>query len=475
MSDALSMVVPIVLGIVILVAERWRQPRWLALDFMRFTSAVYFMAFVVVPLYLSTVDLRSFPERSFDWVFTNPFGSEPFALASTTSLVAYLCIVAGYHRGMRRPRRTPVSNGRPTRGGLASLSPGYVMFAGVVLAIVGGGALLLYVSQIGGWLVFLISGVAARGGEPPTESAFAFLKNVALFSLSASFCFYAVTIDERRRGRRAAAMVMLAATVVMSLAILFHHAGRLQLVAYLVSFPTAGAVRRGGIRARTVVLGLLGFAALVLFGRQLFLVVSDPGLLARQWASLRTDSFYALNLFLLEFAFPDVTLANVIVSVPTREAYRWFLDFPLAVVYLIPQRLFNIRHTPSVSTVNTSLFGDLLGGIPVDVVSLGYFSAGIVGVVIVAFGFGRLVAVCERRLPATRSGLGSIVRASSLFFVAFRVMYADPVQVMMAGIYLVALAALLVAPFVWDVLRPDRVLRPGQVDSSGISPGTSAV
>jgi hypothetical protein len=96
--------------------------------------------------------------------------------------------------------------------------------------------------------------------------------------------------------------------------------------------------------------------------------------------------------------------------------------------------------------VNTELLDPSAGGIPVDIVSLGYFSAGVVGVVVVAWGFGWLLSAFERALPPGRDPLPAVFRASWMFFLAFRVMYADPQHATSSGFYLLLTTGLLVLP-----------------------------
>ena len=436
------------LGCLIIGLETARQRDWLALDFMRLASGVYFIAFVILPIYVTFVDLRAFPDRAWDWVFRNQFGGEAYALAAALALLAYVLMALGYRVATARTRHRA-----PAPSPFALVTPRYLFGVGAFLAAVGGLAMLLYVRDIGGMLVFLISGVASRTGAPPRESPLAFLKNVMLLLLGASYCFYALRADPRAGRLRGAALLLFGVTAPLALLALFHHAGRVQLVTFLISFPVAGMIRRGRVRTRTAVIAGVGFVAFILFGRQLFSVVTNPAGFLSQWESLREDSAYTLNLFLLEFVFPVVTLANTVVSVPDLTPYRWFVDVPLGLLYLVPQRLLGIRHPRGVSMINTELFATF-GGIPVDVVSLGYFSAGLAGVLVVAFGFGWLIAWFERLLPPSPDPLFAVFRSIWMFFVAFRVMYADPVQVSAAGFYLMVTTGLLLAPRVLRWLRP---------------------
>ena len=137
-----------------------------------------------------------------------------------------------------------------------------------------------------------------------------------------------------------------------------------------------------------------------------------------------------------------VTLSNAIVDVPGVVPFRWFYDFPLALEYLVPQRLLGIVHPQTVSMINSQIFNSV-AAVPVDLFSLGFFSAGAPGVIVVAALFGALLAVFERLLPATPDPLGAILRAAWMFFLGLRVMYGDPQLVWYSGLHLIIVSALL--------------------------------
>ena len=99
------------------------------------------------------------------------------------------------------------------------------------------------------------------------------------------------------------------------------------------------------------------------------------------------DASYTLNSLFVEYVFPYLDVANVVQDVPSEAPFRWFVDVPLALLYLLPQRLLGFEPPADVSQINTYLFNPESGEIPVDIISFGYFSAGVVGMLLTTFFF----------------------------------------------------------------------------------------
>jgi hypothetical protein len=201
-------------------------------------------------------------------------------------------------------------------------------------------------------------------------------------------------------------------------------------------------IDRIAVRSVLVTAGLT--FVVLLFGKQVVEAGLDARAVSLQWHEVVSSGAAAVRLILAEFAFPIVTLSNAIVEVPAEVPFRWFYDFPLAVQYIVPQRLTGLTHPPTVSMINSIRFGfDPFGGVPVDLVSLGYFSAGVLGVVIVTASFGALLAMFEKVLPATQDALGAVLRVAWMLFLGMRVMYGDPQLIWSGGLHLLVLTGLL--------------------------------
>lgn len=424
-------------------------------DFLRAASGVYLLCFAIAPAYLQFADPALFRAGQWSWILRTPFQDNAFAYASVLALIGYPFMLGGYWLAMRS-YRAPTDDTPP-------VSRSYLWFAGVSIGLVGMTALLIYVRAVGGWVVFFVEAIALRSNSSVEGTAWAFLANVAPLVIGAMLLFYALRQYEGRGGWRSAATLLCVGFYLASLALLFNQAGRAWFVAFLITVPLIRAVQRDRLRLTQVLLGGMLFALLIVFGRTFFQLLRDP---TRLFEASRGEEGIAgaARAIIWEFTFPVATLANVIRSIPEHGGLRWFYDVPLAFVYLVPQRLTGVMHEPTVSMVNTAMFG-ADGGIPVDVLSLGYYSLLVPGVLLTAAGLGALLGLGERCFPASTDPVRAALRVSWILTLAFRVMYADPQLFWRAGLYLVITTLLVAAPGVLSRLlflaedRRSRVLQ----------------
>ena len=321
---------------------------------------------------------------------------------------------------------------------------GSLTLAALLLGFTGLLCLGVYTVSIGGLGVLVLQAAAFRGSEPPVVTPFAFLKTLSPMVMAGAILLHAVRSRARLAGESRRWTVTFLALLAGSLLILVHQAGRFPLAVFLLTFPLAQVLRTGRMRLRAAAGVFVLIFLLLLFGKQLFeATITQTGLTERV-ASIGRDARNGVRMVLMEFAFPSVTAANASLEVPDQVGFRWFYDFPLAARYLVPQRLLGVEHPPTVSMINTSRF-PAFGTIPVDLVSLGFFSAGVPGVVLLLTAFGVLLAGLERGLPASPDPVDCVLRAAWILFISVRVMYGDPQLIWPGGLHLMVMAILLLS------------------------------
>jgi hypothetical protein len=423
------------LGVIIAGVELGRPRVRGGIDFLRAANGLYFLCFVVAPLYLQSADLGPIRAGQWAWMLRTPFHDASYAEASVLALVGYLILLAGYWLVVRG--RTT----RPVDGPITSVR--YLWYAGVGVAVAGTVSLVVYALSVGGWFVFFAQALAFRGNDPPVVSRWAFLTNLAPLVVGAMLMFFA--LRQYARGAAQAVATMLGvAMFAASAAILFHQAGRAAFGAFLATIPLVVAVQRDRFKLRYLVVGGLVLSLLVVFGAAFFQLARDPRVLL-SLPSRDGGAANALRSVVWEFSFPIASLANAIRSVPDVVDLRGFYDFPLAVAYLIPQRLTGLVHEPTVSMMNTGLF-EAVGTIPTDLLSFGYFSLALPGALLTAFGLGAILGLGERLFPAGADPMRAGLRVSWAIVLGFRVMYADPQLFWRSGLYLLVTTVVLSLP-----------------------------
>jgi hypothetical protein len=323
---------------------------------------------------------------------------------------------------------------------------------GVAVAVVGAVAILVYATSIGGWIVFFVDAAAFRGENPPVISRWAFLTNVAPLVIGATLVFYSLRAYHSNGILYWVATLACVLSFGASLAILFHQAGRASLVAFLFTLPLIQITRKDQLWTLHVVTGLSIFVLFILFGKLFFQIARGPAAVLAN-AAFDLSPSGIVRALAREFSFPIVTLAHAIQWIPDRVELRWFYDFPLALIYLIPQRLTGLTHEPTISILNSDAFGSF-GMVPVDLLSLGYYSLLVPGVVLTATLFGVLLRLGERLLPAGSDPLRAALRVSWVLALAFRVMYADPQLFWRPCLYLLVTTGAVALPVLFRSLIP---------------------
>jgi hypothetical protein len=396
-----------------------------------------------VPLWLLVVDLRFTRDSPWRWVLhRSPVdGLAPYA--SAIALLCYGCLLAGFSGVARRaPAAAPLffPADRVTQ-----------RLTAVILGVIGGLALIGYTITIGGVVPLIFNALAFRSSDPPVVSSWAFLRSLMPLVLGSSFVFYA--LRRVSTGRMRVAMAAgLGLTVGLSLVVLFHQAGRLSLLFYILVFPLAASLMAGRLRWHVVVAGAGIILPIVILGKQFFSASGVSGA-GDRLARLGENIASVGNSLMLEFSFPYLTLTNAIGDVPARMPFRWFVDVFLGFLYLVPQRLLGIRHPPTVSMLNSRIF-ESDGTVPVDLVSFGYMSLWLPGVILVGTLFGYCLARAETLMPASQEPVNAVLRAAWMLFLARTVMYGDPQLVIQACFFLLVTSiALAMLPRLRTMLR----------------------
>jgi len=434
--ELLIFTISLMLAISILTIEACRLRFVRDPFFLSLFNLLYLNCYVAAPVLMAL--LRGRDLGVWNWIYKHPFPDTIFLYASIISLVGYFVILSGYaawdfpasaakqkHRNRHRVVREDL---------LLSLA--------IVTAAVGTAALLVYCNAIGGLGNYLRYANAFRGEDPPVVTPWSFLIHIAPFTVISSYIFYGLTLQAKTWGRRLRLRLALLATSVISLLVLYHMAGRMLLGTYLLVFIVHHYLyrRHSYLRLLTSVLILGGL--FIVFGRQLFQLGVAPSSVADRGRLLLNDPAEGVTLTLLEFSFPYPNLANAVNAVPVEVGYRYFRDVPQALTLLLPKRLLALQMPETVTAINIRQIGE---PIPVDLMSFGYYSLGLPGILVTCLVFGLTLGLFDRLLPSGGSPVISVLRVAWLLFLSFRVMYGDPWNTLKSGFALIVCTLIVLA------------------------------
>lgn len=391
-------------------------------DAFSLISLTFAIAFVLAPsvLYWTSPDDASFTK--FTWMQRLPEDVQTYALAALFVIGSYVCIYLGYAASRAKPRHT------------YKASVCTYLIAGLLLTVGGVIAFFSFLEIVGGPVFAFQTAWLLRVGTPDDLplAKFAFVKRLSFFVVPGSVFLLQVA------SKRASLWPVATLGVISALVVLTFMQGRLQLVIYIAPLLLAMWALRHRATPRLafasfcwvcMIFSVVGGTKTLLQPSAAF-VQAPPSITgASPPAETRVATPYYLPQKVvsvgLEFAFPFCNLLSVLTTKPEP---RWFIDLVLPIFHLIPKRIVPIGNylPPRLYELNTKAqIGPVPWGIPVDLISFGYFSLGTLGVALTSFGFGWLARRIELMMPSGNYG-DEVFRFSWIVLIGSLVMYGDP-------------------------------------------------
>jgi hypothetical protein len=214
------------------------------------------------------------------------------------------------------------------------------------------------------------------------------------------------------------------------------------VIFYVLTFLLGEAIYRGKpLRFRTTAVSFIVLILpIVLFGKAAIRLFSDDFVVDAMVGDFVEAPANALRLVVLEFSFPWVNLANFIALTPEPIPFRWFVDIPIGLAYLLPKPLLGIQLPLTINQIYDSV---IEAPVPVDLASFGYVSAGVGGVLIVAVCYGLVLRIAEETFPYRASRIWCLMRAAWIFQLGAQVMYGSPYHFLLTAFTLLASTGLL--------------------------------
>lgn len=400
------------------------------IDFLTLINFIFILAYGIAPMFLYFFEEYT----TWDTIRRTDINESVFFLGGLTALLFYVVTVLTYYLSAKlrfihrvKSRSTDIYK---------QINNKQFAIVALILYFVGGLSLVVYMRIVGGFSEFLRVGVILRDHGDFIQHPLMFLKNLTPLLCVATYMFYAFIRDSGGVNKMINIVFFITSLIGGGLSI-FHSSGRMQVFIYLITIPLAIIVHKNKIKLRTVVVSISLFLFLIIFGNQLL------NLNTQQSFSIDRSNMEIAGQVIQEFSFPYTNIGNVIKIFPNQENFRLgVMDVLSAAVQPIPSRIidFDFMHRDTASDFNTSLYNKITGEIPVDIVTFGYMSFGLAGVVILAVLFGVFAKLIESLFFYTESMIASIFYISWMVLIGFRIMYGDPEHFVYSSFrYLVAM------------------------------------
>jgi len=413
-----SIVVAIIIIIFIPAFEFIRKKEG-KFDYLSLFNLIFILAFGVVPVYC-----YSHLDEIKHWrvMIYNNLMDTHFFIGSLIALLFYIVMVIAYYFSRKL---SFISKTRKISEKIFSFEGKKTLLfkSALFLLMIGGFSFLIYISLAGGLREYIRIGYSTRIQGQSIQHPLVFVRNFTPLLCVASFIFYA-TIRSSKGTAKFINIILFVLSFIGGTLVVFHSGGRMSFFVYFITFPLATLLYQNKIKIRSILIGGVFFIFMIVYGRSFLNPEADLQ------AARQADSF--ANGIIREFSFRFVNVGTMFDLFPKDYDFRWGIpDVLTAITGLIPQRVINLDflQRESASKFNTTLY--IEGGeMPVDIVSFGYMSLGLAGVIIVAILFGTLLRWTENLFSYRKNFVACMFASALMINLAFRVMYGDPVLFM---------------------------------------------
>lgn len=432
-----TVVISILFVLFIPLVEKKRK-KTKVFDFLSGINLVYFITFGVAPLYIYFF----YEYTTWKTIRLNDIEGNSFFYAGVYSLFFYIFIIIGYYFSSRFLVVKKINT--LFQGFFDRITDKTVFKISTLIFFVGFVSLIIYINVLGGFSTYLTSGAIIRSANNTVfVSPFMFFKTIASLIYMSAFLYWAMFVESRKN--RIMYLMLFLISFTFSLLHLYHTAGRLTIIMFLITFPLAKMYYNNRIYWKKTFITVFLFFVVVIIGDSIL-----NGNNTQPFYELFLDKFnnfgYTFGIIIQEFTFPLTNLANSIIVFPENYNFRYGMDFLIGIQEILPSRLlnFDFMKADTLSELNSFTLFEVNYTIPVDAVTFGYVSFGIVGVIIAGFLLGVTAKFIEAIFDIKNNYVAAMFYTSWLMAVGVMVLYGDPAQVYAAKFRLFIPSLLLV-------------------------------
>jgi hypothetical protein len=385
------------------------------INILFFVMITYGMFFGIAPALLHASNLVGYNHK---WNSFMDYGNQHYFTVLLLVIATYPLIISGWKIKVKTQKKIGYFNQISFIPRDLNLLACFFLFISFV-------SYILYSSAYGGFVGLLSLSNAIRGGWVNIDNKWSFLQRFGGFSMISSYIFFA-TLFVKKRKITFLNILPFVLSFFFSLFILMTWEGRLTLVYYIITFPISILIMNSKKVKLRKMIGLFILSALILYSSSIIFKYIK-GVISGENSTTRIEGSM-FNFFITEFSFPTISIGTALHAVYDElMTIRYFKDIPLGLVNLIPKSI--LGYIPEkISTIHTNFFAiGLQGEIPTDIISLGIYSLGVFGPLVLAFLLGFICRIVQDYINRIElKSLKSICFVVVGLVLGRIVVYADP-------------------------------------------------
>jgi oligosaccharide repeat unit polymerase len=271
----------------------------------------------------------------------------------------------------------------------------FLMLSGYVLMLIGGLSIVIIIINIGGIYEFIRMSAITRGfGHDASRfinSNLLFLITLMPAILASTYLFFTARSIKKNR----ISLIFFVFSFVLSILYLLSNGGRAPLIMFLLPFFLVGT--RGNFLGRLVVFFILSIPTLIYLDKLFYYLEFGQ--------EMESEEINSLFYFIEQFGYPYANLINSDTMVEVF-GFRYGVDLFTWVINIAPSyflKLIGLSKVDPISTPLTLYYADIMntrvnGGVPVDLLTLGYLQFHFPGMLIVTLLFAFLVKKIDNHI-----------------------------------------------------------------------------
>ncbi|HLJ62466.1 MAG TPA: hypothetical protein VKT70_00045, partial [Stellaceae bacterium] len=379
-------------GAFVIGVEIWRYVRRPRIDPLTFISLMFLVVYVVAPNFVYATPPSSALYQRFIWLQSLPLEWPIYLTAALTIFFGYIGILAGYYFQFA-----------PSSGELRPIaSPRRLIILGSLFLLIGAASFLIFTEVVVGGIVKTIKWAPVIHAYPLAFGyhPLIFVKRFTFFCLPAPIFFIQALAYLQGRKMRLLVLMLFAVSSVFALAIIVLFGDRIILVSFVMMFVVPLMMRNAMAALTVLMVGSAVSVPYILFFHQFFRYLTGTAHLLGSLELPHQSLFDLLAGVFFEFSMPLSALLSTIQHVPDIEPFHYFTDLPLILPRFLPGSSLAHDLPPQLYEITTrALAGQVSWAINVDLLAMGWFSLGPVGVAVVTILYGRLARWIDRALP----------------------------------------------------------------------------